>query len=253
MSFFKKLFGLKDDDKPAEDVPAKNGLDPYKAISWMTDRRLQNVATCLEAGYRPTTSLPMDLGRELRPSLEIAKRLNAIKALVLWVAIPPENLPDENIRAFVDKNDLKAFMTEEETAIFSLARNDEEGLDAIGWKFENSWPLAWYFGYNEPEITGEMMSGEQMQTILQEYTCPLKESVADWANSQTTISAEVLAQKEDLFYCLHNAVRSAQLGGQTVPENFHPLSNGGVIHERRHSLTWMLSKGVSWEETDLST
>ena len=34
---------------------------------------------------------------------------------------------------------------------------------------------------------------------------------------------------------------------------FDPMGNGGVIHERRHSLTWMLSKGINWEETDLST
>ncbi|MEY3241707.1 MAG: hypothetical protein RIR11_3146 [Bacteroidota bacterium] len=56
-----------------------------------------------------------------------------------------------------------------------------------------------------------------------------------------------------LFYCLHNAIRSAQCGDDTVPPGFDPISNGGVIHERRHSLTWMLSKGIEWDDTDLST
>lgn len=55
------------------------------------------------------------------------------------------------------------------------------------------------------------------------------------------------------FYCCHNAVRSAQLGGKTVPDGFHPVMNGGVIHERRHALTWCLSPGVAWDDTDLST
>ncbi len=56
-----------------------------------------------------------------------------------------------------------------------------------------------------------------------------------------------------LFYCLHNAVRSAQCGDDTVPPGFDPIGNGGVVHERRHSLTWMLSKGIEWDDTDLST
>ena len=97
------------------------------------------------------------------------------------------------------------------------------------------------------------MSGDQMQDILKDFSCPIDESVENWIKDKETLSEEKLMQKEDLFYCLHNAVRSAQLGSETVPNGFDPMGNGGVIHERRHSLTWMLSKGISWEETDLST
>lgn len=52
---------------------------------------------------------------------------------------------------------------------------------------------------------------------------------------------------KDLFYCAHNAVRSAQLGHDTVPPGFHAVVDGGVVHERRHALTWALSLGVAWE------
>lgn len=38
-----------------------------------------------------------------------------------------------------------------------------------------------------------------------------------------------------------------------VPQGFHPVADGGTIHERRHSLTSVLSPGVAWEDTDLST
>ena len=58
---------------------------------------------------------------------------------------------------------------------------------------------------------------------------------------------------EDLFYCAHNAVRSAQQGSETAPPEFDPIVNGGCIHERRHALTWVLSPGVEWDDTDLST
>ncbi len=63
-----------------------------------------------------------------------------------------------------------------------------------------------------------------------------------------------VAQLEDIFYCAHNAVRSAQLGRiEAVPNGFHPVTNGGVVHEKRHSLTWIFSPNVKWNDTDLST
>lgn len=145
------------------------------------------------------------------------------------------------------------YMDEEEASFVTIPRNDPEARNIIGWKFENAWPLAWYFGYKTPEITGQMMTGEDIQKIISDYTCGLDENMDDWLKEQKTRSEEEVIKMEDLFYCLHNAVRSARMGGNTVPKNFDPVGNGGVIHERRHSLTWMLSPGVKWEDTDVST
>ena len=253
MSLFKKLFKSKENNESDKKSDQTANLEEYKKVPWMTDLRLGNLSICLDAGFKPATSLPTEFDRNLRPSIEIAKRLNAIKAIVLWLMVPQENLENKKIQEFVNKNGLEDFLDEEEKEIFNTPRDDEEARNSIGWKFENAWPLAWYFGYTEPDIFGQMMSGEEMQVVLTEYTCPLDGNVYDWFESRETKSEVELKQKEDLFYCLHNAVRSAQLGSKTVPEGFHPMGNVGVIHERRHSLTWMLSKGVSWEETDLST
>lgn len=265
MSFFKKLFGSKENKapknspkntppNPPENTPQTDpSLEPFKKIPWMTDLRLKNVSICLDAGFRPTTSLPTEFERALRPSIEIAQRLNAIKALVLWLMVPEEHLASDKILTFIEDNKLKDFMDEGERGILNVSRDDENARNAIGWKFENAWPLAWYFGYAAPGISGQMMAGDQMQEILKNFSCPLSESIEEWCRKKETISEEELRQKEDLFYCLHNAVRSAQLGGDTVPKGFDPRGNGGVIHERRHSLTWMLSNGKSWGDTDLST
>lgn len=259
MSFFKKLFGSRDNSeqksKTQKKVESKKESVqvPYEEIPWMTESRLKTISVCISAGFTPARSLPTELNRKIRPSIEIALRLHAIKGLVLWLMVPQENLPDKKILNFIDQNQLRDFMTEEEIIILNSSRDDEEIRNSIGWKFENAWPLAWYFGYVEPEISGQMMSGEQMQDILMNHTCSLDENVKDWINKQELISEKSLVQKEDLFYCLHNAVRSAQLGKETVPNGFDPIGNGGVIHERRHSLTWMLSKDTKWEDTDLST
>lgn len=252
MSFFKKLFGSKDNEKSKKDTNNQGAPQPQE-VPWMTDLRRANLSVCKEAGFKAARSLPTDLGRALRPSIEIAKRLNAIKALVLWLMIPQESLPDERLLNFISNNNLTDFMTDAEKSILTVSRDDEQARNSIGWKFENAWPLAWYFGYSEPAIDGQMMTGDQMQEILKNHTCSLDGKVEEWMQNKETVSGEKLLEKEDLFYCLHNAVRSAQIGGDTVPAGFDPVGNGGVIHERRHSLTWMVSAGVDWAETDLST
>lgn len=188
----------------------------------MTDVRLENVAICLNAGFVPSRSLPTQLERQLRPKIEIAKRLNAIKAMVLWLMIPAKDLADKDILHFVESNELYLFMTEDEKQIFHSSREDEALRNAIGWKFENAWPLAWYFGYVPPDISGQMMTGEQMQEIVFKYKCPLTEKIEDWLGTKEVVPEEELRKHEDLFYCLHNAVRSAQMGGQTV---YRPLIN----------------------------
>jgi hypothetical protein len=253
MSFFKKIFGSSENKDQSKQTNQGDILETYKSIPWMTDLRLENISICINSGFKPATSLPTQFERKLRPKVEIAKRLNAIKSIVLWLMVPEHDLSNERILNFVATNGLDVFFAEDEKGILNLSRNDEELRNRIGWKFENAWPLAWYFGYNAPEITGQMMTGEQMQEILFNYTCPLDEKIEDWIGTKEIVSKEDLEMKEDLFYCLHNAVRSAQLGRQTVPSNFDPIGNGGVIHERRHSLTWMLSDGIEWDNTDLST
>lgn len=253
MSFFKKLFGSSENKHEPIQTNQGDILEKYKSIPWMTDLRLDNISICLSLGFKPATSLPTEFDRQLRPNIEIAKRLNAIKAIVLWLMVSEQELSNERILNFVSTNGLDSFFADDEKEILNSSRNDEELRNAIGWKFENAWSLAWYFGYNEPDITGQMMTGEQMQEILLNFTCPLDEKIENWLSTMEIVSEEDLKKKEDLFYCVHNAVRSAQLGRQTVPSDFDPIGNGGVIHERRHSLTWMLSNGIKWDETDLST
>ncbi|MEL7425423.1 MAG: hypothetical protein AAFN81_20710 [Bacteroidota bacterium] len=85
MSFFKKLFGSKDQAESTSNN--EDELEPYKKVPWMTEQRLENVSICLEAGFKPASSLPTEFDRTLRPSMEIAARLNAIKALVLCILV----------------------------------------------------------------------------------------------------------------------------------------------------------------------
>ena len=186
MNFLKKLFTTpKTQSKPTHQL---GPMETYKNIPWMTDLRLENVTICLNAGFVPSRSLPTQLERQLRAKIEIAKRLNAIKAMVLWLMVPAKDMADEAILHFVASSELDLFLTEVEKQIFHSSREDEALRNAIGWKFENAWPLAWYFGYPSPDISGQMMTGQQMQEILLKYTCPLNGKIEDWVQTKEVVS-----------------------------------------------------------------
>ena len=137
MSFFKKIFRSKVNKEPEQSVESRSDLEPYQKVPWMTDTRLQNLAICLDAGFKPASSLPTEFDRQLRSTIEIAQRLHALKALILWLMVPQENLPNDKIIAFIEQNDLMSCMTDEEKMILNLSRDDQQARNAIGWKFEN--------------------------------------------------------------------------------------------------------------------
>lgn len=227
----------------------------------MTSAREENLRVLSEAGFRVADNLPVirdDRGQptELRPKDEIVGRLLALKAIWLWVDTHPEAESEATVTDMVDADELRRYMTGEEVSILALRREeaDAEYGHLMGWKNENCWPLAWVLGFPDiPSVKVGQVGGDLGRRLM-----------LDWLPNSVTESRELRsiweprdAQEvhdlEDLFYCAHNAVRSAQLGEDTVPEEFDPIVDGGCIHERRHSLTWVLSPGVSWEDTDLST
>jgi hypothetical protein len=195
--------------------------------------REDNLATLRELGFRVAPSLPAKRGKaRVRPAKQIAQRFEALRDLFRWVSSPKQERRGAH----------RGAMTGAERAVFALPRKDARAhVDTIGWKLENMWPLAWMVGFEaEPPVSGEMIDGAVIRALMA------------FEPGDARAATQVIAL-EDLFYCAHNAARSAQLGGKTVPRGFHPIAGTGVIHERRHALTWATSPGVSWDKTDLST
>jgi hypothetical protein len=192
----------------------------------------------------------------LRPLDEIGRRLWALDYLFLYASTPGKSTPGKHIKIYLVKNDLVSSLTDEERKIMSRWRWAARRAHAhsIGWRLENMLPLAWILGFESPPtVEGEMLDGEPLQRLICDFIGDINEDFDNWLEKRTARSEMEVVEMEDLFYCAHNAVRSAQLGGNTVPRSFHPIANGGVVHERRHALTWALSPGVNWDDTDLST
>lgn len=217
--------------------------------------RRANLERLAALGFVVAPGLPFDTGRAKRPIEEIARRLMALDALFTWVSAREEHAAAARVRRYAEQNGLVDAMTVKERAIFALdrARAHEEHVGAIGWRLENMWALAWILGFSEEPPVDQGMIDEPVIGAIFDFVPTLDQTLEEFvARASPRSDAEVDAL-EDLFYCAHNAVRSAQLGDDTVPSGFHPVADGGVVHERRHALTWALSPGVAWDETDLST
>jgi hypothetical protein len=219
--------------------------------------RRETFAYLESLGFRPAGSLPLpDVDRQARPAIEIEARLMALHAVYKWVTGPRIWFSTDRLRSYIERNRLREWMDEEESGIVSLGRGQahKTHLNTIGWRLENMWPLAWALGFEPvPTIEASQIDDEINLALVRRFVPELEGKLAGLAEAGPLRGREELIALEYRFYCAHNAVRNAQLGRDTVPKGFHPLAHGGAVHERRHALTWMLSPGVPWDETDLST
>ena len=127
-------------------------------------------------------------------------------------------------------------------------------VDNIGWKLENMWALAWVLGFeSEPALEASQIGDEVTRPMIYAFLPGLDGTVDGLLAKSASRSATDVIEMEYRFYCAHNAVRSAQLGRETVPKGFNPVMHGGAVHERRHSLSWCITPDVPWDETDLGT
>lgn len=223
--------------------------------------RKRSLAILTKGGFIVSPGLPTSGHRrgvagELRSTREIALRLMALNALFTWASAPEAAVKTEDLQAYVKRNNLLDHLTEDEKKIISLSRAqaNKQHAGSIGWRLENMWALAWALGFeNEPDPMLGQIPNEVTQGLIMEFMLGLDTSVDDLLKKAKPRSLQEVIELEDIFYCSHNAVRSAQTGSKTVPDNFHPMRDGGAIHERRHGLSWILSPDVKWDDTDLST
>lgn len=246
-------------DSADQDPTAKNvhNPDPRGDRIRKRSREILQTGGFHFAGGLPTAGHRAGVDSKLRPIREVALRLMALDAFFTWVNSPESSVSTVRLNAYIDRNNLRAHLTEDEREILALTRADAHKLhnDTIGWRLENMWALAWVLGFNPPPdpISGRVPNKISLAVVL-DFLPGLDASVDDLLKRSRPRTEEQVVELEDVFYCAHNAVRSAQTGSTTaVPKDFHPVRDGGAIHERRHSLTWAISPGVKWEETDLST
>lgn len=204
----------------------------------------------------PTFAKRAGIGKSLRPTDDIVERMLCLYAAISWVVAPEADMSSERIQSFIEHYKLGDALTEHEQAILGTRRNTAQTQyrDSIGWQMENLWALAWVLGFDEAIDVDQGQMTTPTMRALWAFIDPAWTGKKALAETVIVRPLSEVAQMEDLFYCAHNAVRSAQSGKpQAVPPGYHPILHGGVVAEKRHALTWVLSPGVAWEDTDLST
>ena len=221
--------------------------------------RKENIETLTKLGFTVAEGLPIwskwtSKPIAMRPTIEICRRLMCSEVATAYIWSP--GAPEEKIRDYIKRSDLMDSMAEVEQKIFATSREEvvDEFGNGDGWRQENQWALAWVLGFEiEPGLRDGFIDEKVMTPLVQDFMPALDQTAKEFAEEVKPRSLDEVFRKFDLFYCAHNAVRSAQVGRDTVPSGFDPIVDGGVIHEKRHSLTWSLSPGVDWDDTDLST
>jgi hypothetical protein len=223
----------------------------------MSTPRERCLALLTKLGFQVADSLPTqrhDGPPAMRPLGEVAARLYAMASVFLWVTDWGDEITDAELQKFIAENGLESVLSESELAILALDRTsarEEHGFN-IGWRLENMWALAWVLGFEPSPALEGMIDHDTISAMLGSLEIPRRTPAGFLAQAKPR-TLEKVDVMEDLFYCAHNAVRSAQMGEETVPEDFDPMADGGGIHERRHALTWVMSPGIAWDDTDLST
>ncbi|MEZ6088507.1 MAG: DUF4272 domain-containing protein [Pirellulaceae bacterium] len=226
-----------------------------------------NIAYLNNHGFKPATWMPLPCavggrsdetgfaGGVLRPEIEIANRFLCHCAVFAWGSAPSDF--EATISSFIEANDLRQWMTEDELGIVNTSKDEAHSQFAhvVGWRLENMWSLAWIMGLADaPSATTGQITQEISGSLMSLFLPGFSVTAKGLLGQGQTQPIEQIIQMEDLFYLAHNAVRAGQTGrSEQLPDHFDPISDGGAIHERRHSLTWALAPGAPWDETDLST
>ncbi|WP_028104333.1 DUF4272 domain-containing protein [Pseudoduganella violaceinigra] len=236
-------------------TPTLTGPGTEKDKPLELKRRVFDELTSL--GFQPANSLLLpDLDLTLRDAQSLCMRLMALQAVFAWVAAPEHMAPTAALQSYIERNALRSAMTEHELEMIDLPRKESQAMhgNTVGWRLENMWALAWIVGFAKtPTLDACQISDEVIEAMLFDFLPDWDRNIAEFSAGVALRSIDDVIFMEYKFYCAHNAVRSAQMGGATVPVDFDPISHGGAVHERRHALTWALAQGDDWDETDLST
>lgn len=217
-----------------------------------------NLDTLRRLGFKVAPALPVKRGNgptRLRPAAEIATRLYALAGVFFWAGVPEKVVADHVLIDSMLRGRTTGQTSSAEIDILDLPRTEayRRHSATVGWRLENMWALAWVLGFDPPPSLGGQIDAQTHRALVFEFM-EFPKRTPEWLLRRTRLRPlPEVERMEDLFYCAHNAVRSAQLGQASVPPGFDPVRDGGALHERRHALTWVLSPGLEWDETDLST
>jgi hypothetical protein len=201
--------------------------------------REQSIQAATQLGVAVSPTLPLlEVGLEVRRPDEAISRLLAMNA----VAATAHGFDKTKAIAWLNQEVLADSLTEQEKSFVF------EGVgqpDRFKLQVESMWALAWAMG-----ITNDLNFAKDCDNRFVTMLPNLKQSQSsiDFRKKTNPRPPEEVIAACDLAYCLHWAIRQAELNGKRPPANLKPY----VVVERRRALEWLLSK-QAWDEVSLDT
>lgn len=126
-----------------------------------------------------------------------------------------------------------------------LREKSDKNTPLFQWQVESLWAMTWIASYHDKLDFSDSCPDDFIALFPD-----LKEGAPaiEFKEAAVTRKVEEVVAALDLAYCLHWAVRDAELNGRPVPGKVPPL----VIRERRRALEWVISS-EDWDDIVLDT
>lgn len=201
--------------------------------------RALSVSVAAKAGITIPASLPLpDEGMAVRDATEAVNRLLVLNV----VAAVSCGFDRAKALAWLKQEKLDGLLTPAELA---FVENGVGTPQSFQFKIEAMWALAWALGM-VPQLDFWKDCDSRFAASLPNLK--INQSGREWHRRAKIRSTVDLIVACDLAYCLHWAVRQAQLEGKPLPARLKPY----VVEERRRALEWLLSS-ESWDAVSLDT
>jgi hypothetical protein len=113
------------------------------------------------------------------------------------------------------------------------------------WQIESLWALAWCLGVH-PNLDFSDSCSDSFVRMLPDIAKDA--ATSSFRNRLQLREKTEITEKTDLAYCLHWAVRDAEISRKKLPGKVP----GQVVVERRRALEWMIGQDP-WDEVAMDT
>ena len=202
--------------------------------------REESIGTARLLGVDVPATLPLlDVGLEMRSAAEITSRILAMNA----VAATAYGFEKAKAISWLKQEALTDLLSETERQFIFEGTGQPSRFQV---HVEGMWALAWSMGVvNEMNFAKDC--DNRFVTILPNIK--QSQSSAEFRKKVKPRPLDQVVAACDLAYCLHWAIRQAELSGNRPPGN---LKNYVVV-ERRRALEWLLSGDTAWDDGSLDT
>lgn len=200
--------------------------------------RSESLRRLAKAGIAIPATLPLIDDFSIRPMPEILDRIVCLNA----VAAVAHGFNKDLAAAWLGREGVFDRLTDAERLLFDSSAADMQGFKI---QVEGLWALAWIAGIVD-DFDFWQKCDPAFATMLPDIKTA--ESSSSLRSRARLREAGEIGAEADLAYCLHWALREAELNHEATPAGLIPY----IVVERRRALEWVIGN-EGWESVPLDT